>query len=134
MADKFFVALRRSGTKRPTHRHSCERRGSQRLLCSDLVQIFWTGPGGDLHQEIVILENLSRTGLGLFMGVALTKGTQVRLVTNDKELIGQVSQCTFKENGYIVGLQLDSRSQVTREPNHSFVPEHLLDVSLLDLN
>jgi hypothetical protein len=89
---------------------------------------------GVRRREIVILENLSLAGVGLFMGVAVTAGTAVQLVANDLQLTGQVRHCFFRENGYMVGLELDSDSKWAQEPGSSFIPEHLLDVSLLDLD
>ena len=67
------------------------------------------------------------------MGVSIATGTAVKLVANDIQLIGQIQQCTFRENGYIVGLELESESKWAQEPGSVFLPEHLLDVSLLEL-
>jgi hypothetical protein len=127
------VKLHGSRVNKPEARHKCERRGSKRLLCSDLVQLLWTDARGAKHREIVILENLSITGVGLFMGVEVPKGTPVQLIANDLQLNGRIQHCVFRENGYIVGLELDSDSQWAQEPGSEFLPEHLLDLSLLDL-
>jgi hypothetical protein len=113
--------------------HSCQKRESKPLLCSDLAQLLWTEPNGAKRREIVILEHLSRAGVGLFMGVAVPKETKVQLIANDQHLAGQVKDCRFRENGYIVSLELDSNSKWAQEPGSEFLPEHLLDVSLLDL-
>jgi hypothetical protein len=128
------VKLRGSRVNKPEAHHNCERRGSKRLLCSDLVQLLWTGSNGAKHREIVILENLSRAGVGLFMGVAVPAGTPVQLIANDLPLNGRIQHCVFRENGYIVGLELDPDSQWAQEPGSEFIPQHLLDVSLLDLD
>jgi hypothetical protein len=103
-------------------------------LCSDLVQLLWLDANGARRREICILENLSLAGVGLFMGVAVTEGTAVQLVANDLQLSGLVKLCLFRENGYVVGLELDSNSKWAQEPGSDFIPEHLLDVSLLDLD
>ena len=112
---------------------ACQKSECKRLLCSDLVQLVWTEPNGAKHREIVVLENLSRAGAELFMGVAVPKGMKVRLIANDLHLAGQVKQCVFRENGYIVSLELDSGSNWAQEAGTEFLPEHLLDVSLPDL-
>lgn len=125
---------RRSRDNKPEARHKCERRGTSRLLCSDLVQLVWLDPNGAQRREIVILENLSLAGVGLFMGVAVPEGTAVQLVTNDLELTGSIKHCLFRENGYVVGMELDQDSKWAQEPGREFLPEHLLDVSLLDLD
>lgn len=107
--------------------HRCERRARKRLLCSDLVQISWIGSNDSRHSEIVILENLSTDGAGLFTGVPLPEGIAVQLAVRDRQLTGIVRQCQFRQNGYIIGLQLTSPVAET------LVPEHLLDPSLLAL-
>lgn len=125
---------RGSRFNKPEPRHKCERRGSKRLLCSDLAQLVWLETNGTKRREIVILENLSLAGVGLFMGVPVPEGTAVQLVANDLLLSGEIKHCLFRENGYVVGLELDSESKWAQEPGSEFVPEHLLDVSLLDLD
>ena len=119
---------------RKGNHYKCERRIAKRVLCSDLVQLLWTGADGGRHCEIVILENLSRAGVGLFTGVPVPAGTEVGIMANGVQLTGRVAQCQFRENGYILGLELDPGSQWAQEPGSHFMPEHLLDVSLLDLN
>ena len=127
------MRLRESRSNKVSGR-TCERRASKRLLCSDLIQVLWAEPDGTRHREIAILENLSLAGVGLFTGVAIPEGTAVQLVVNDAQLSGQVKQCKFRENGFIVGLELDAESRWAQHPGREFVPEHLLDVSLLDLD
>ena len=104
------------------------------MLCSDLVQLHWVESNGAHYHEIAILENLSLAGVGLFTGVAVPEGTEVQIVANDTQLAGCVKQCMFRENGYIVGLELDSKSKWAQAAGRNFLPEHLLDVSLLDLD
>ena len=130
MTDKVLVTLREPGAQQPIH-HAFERRGQKRLLCSELVEIYWMGPKGTRHQEIVVLENLSAHGLGLFTGVALSEGTNVRVIVNERELSARVKHCVFQGNGHLVGLALDHASKWTT--GRDLAPEHLLDVSKLDL-
>lgn len=119
MADKIFVALRELSTERP-------------LLCSDLVRIFWTGSDETYHEEIVILENLSRSAAGLFTGVPVAEGTTVHLIANKTELAAQVRHCAFSGNGYLISLAVDSESGWMGRTD--FIPEHLLDVSRLEFD
>jgi hypothetical protein len=134
LADKLDVKLRESRVKQAAAGHSCERRESKRLLCSDLVQLLWLDPDGQRRREVVILENLSLAGVGLFTGVAVPQGTEVQILANDLRLAGQIKHCIFRENGYVVGLELDANSKWAQEPGSTFLPEHLLDVSSLDLD
>jgi hypothetical protein len=133
MADKVSVRVRgtHNNSRAP---YACERRGSKRLLCSDLVQVQWVNPSGERFYEIAILENLSLSGVGLFTGVPLPPDVDVHIKGSKTELVGRVKQCVFRENGYIVGLELDEASKWAQKPGHNFVPEHLLDVSLLELD
>ena len=120
-----------------SHAHKAnreERRRTKRLLCSDLVQVHWREPDGESFREIAILENLSLSGVGLFTGVPISTGVEVSIAGNDVELTGRVKQCKFRENGYVVGLELDDRSKWAQQPGTEFMPQHLLDVSLLDLD
>ena len=133
MADKVSVRLRETSNSK-AKRHVCERRSSKRLLCSDLVQLSWENSRGEQFQEVAILENLSLSGVGLFTGVPIPQDVEVRLAGATTVLTGHVKQCVFRENGYVVGLELDEDSKWAQEPGHSFVPQHLLDVSLLDLD
>jgi hypothetical protein len=131
VADKVLVKVRGSDTQR-SNRRTCERRSSKRMLCSDLVQIQWTDDRGTPYREIAILENLSLAGVGLFTGVPVAEGTAVRIAVNDVQLSGCVRGCVFRENGYIVGLELDADSKWAQSVGRHILPEHFLDVSLLD--
>ncbi len=128
MADKVIVKPNRS---RKTH--SCERRTAKRLLCSDLVRLSWTDSRGSHQAEVAILENLSLSGVGLFTGVKVSEGSEIQIAANDVSLTGFVRACRFRENGYVLGVELHSDSKWAQEPNSGFIPQHLLDVSLLDL-
>lgn len=120
-------------TKRTAGR-SCERRGSKRLLCSDLVRLTWSEPGGERRVEIAILENMSLSGVGLFLGVHVPDGSKIKISSNEMLLSGAVRSCQFRENGWIVAVELDPESKWEQQRNSGFVPEHLLDVSLLRLD
>jgi hypothetical protein len=111
-----------------------EKRANNRLLCSDLVRLTWSEPGGARRAEIAVLENMSLSGVGLFLGVHVSDGSEIKIAANDASLTGAVRSCKFRENGYVVGVELDPESRWAQEPNSGFVPEHLLDVSLLELD
>ena len=134
MADKVFVRPLRPEATSTRIRHDCERRGSKRLLCSDLVQLSWQDAKGKYFREVAILENLSLSGVGLFTGVPIPHNAEIRLAGVEAVLNGRVKQCVFRENGYIIGIELNDDSKWAQEPGCHFVPQHLLDVSLLDLD
>lgn len=121
--------LNENSTRR---RHACERRGSKRLLCSALVQVTWQAENGVSHSEVAILENLSLSGVGVFTGVPVPQGAEITLAGEQTLMTGTVKQCMFRENGYIVGIELNDDSKSAQQSGPAFVPEHLLDVSLLE--
>jgi hypothetical protein len=125
MSDKAFVRRHLSDDKRP--RYVCERRARRRLLCSDLVQVSWSAADNARSCEVVILENLAETGAGLFAGVPIPIGTNVQLLLGEDRFEGCVRTCLFRQNGYLIGVELTHCFQPTKRP------EHLLDVELLDL-
>jgi hypothetical protein len=131
VADKVSVKLRGTYSSK-ANRYACERRKSKRLLCSDLVQIYWQHPDGTPCRDIAILENVSAAGVGLFTGVPIPDHTEVCVTGSDMELTGRVTECVFRENGYIVAMELHQKSGREQRCPSDFVPEHLLDLSLLD--
>ncbi len=133
MTDKLSVKLNRTlPSGQP--KHSCEKRLQTRLLCADLVQLSWIQSNGLRSSEIVILENISAAGVGLFGGVPLPVNAVVELSSNTAALHGVVRHCVFRENGYIIGVELDADSRWAQDPRSGFLPQHLLDVSSLDLS
>ena len=126
--------MRRRSSSSGETGHTPELREHKPLLCSDLVQIIWTEANGTRWREIAILENLSLSGVGLLMGVPISEGVHVQMLIDEMQLAGSVRQCRFRENGYIIVLELDASSQWAQMPGRELVPEHLLDVSLLDLD
>lgn len=114
---------------RPGHPES-ERRTERRLLCSNLVQVSWSAVNGQRHQEVGVLEDLSKNGFGLSLHTdsRLACGTGISIVANGKQFTGSVTHCRLREGGYHVGFQLDEDCEGFADP------EHLLDVAALDLS
>jgi hypothetical protein len=129
MADKHDVKLSSKVLK--SIRPGVERRTERRLLCSNLVKISWAGTRGHRCTEIGVLENVSKRGFGLYvyLTMSLKRGTELSVVANRVEFNACVMQCSCRENGYLVGLALDEPCEWVE----GFGPEHLLDVTLLDL-
>ncbi|HEX4771595.1 MAG TPA: hypothetical protein VH351_12230 [Bryobacteraceae bacterium] len=124
----------RESRKTKSASHSCERRGGNRLLCSNIVRLTWSEPSGERRAEIAILENMSLSGVGLFLGVHVPDGLEIKIAANEMLVSGVVRTCQFRENGWLVCVELDAESKWAQEPKSGFVPEHFLDVSLLQLD
>lgn len=106
-----------------------ERRAERRLLCSNLVEICWSGINGRRHSEFGVLEDLTCSGFGLSMHFDAPPecGTELSILANRQRFTGRVVQCTSREDGYLVGLELDEPCERVDGL------EHVLDVALLDL-
>jgi hypothetical protein len=106
-----------------------ERRAERRLLCSNLVQVSWTAADGARHTEFGVLEDLSSSGLGLSMhfDVPPECGTELSILANRQRFTGRVVQCTYRADGYLVGLEMDEPCEQVDGL------EHVLDLTLLDL-
>lgn len=98
------------------------------------MQISWLESPERRRSEVAILENLSALGVGLFCGVKVPEGEPIEVATGDRLLKGIVKQCQFRENGYLVGVELDPESESSQETSADFRPEHVLDVSLLQFD
>ena len=107
-----------------------ERRAERRLLCSNLVQVSWAATNGARHAEFGVLEDLSTSGFGLSMhfDAPLECGTELSILANRQRFAGRVVQCSRREDGYLVGLELDEPCEEVDGL------EHVLDVTLLDLD
>jgi len=127
MADKSDVskALNLIGSSRSEP----ERRAERRLLCSNLVQVSWSGINGRRFSVFGVLEDLTSSGFGLSMHFDAPPecGTGLSILANRQRFTGRVVQCTSREDGYLVGLQLDELCERVDGL------EHVLDVALLDL-
>jgi hypothetical protein len=132
MSDKLVVKLREVRLSRASRQKS--EKDVKRFLCSDIVQLLWSGLDSFSHREVAVLENLTKSGAGLFMGVPVPCGIEAQLFINDAQLAGRIRRCAFAGNGYIVEIELPSHSKASRILGENFVPEHLLDISLLDLD
>lgn len=101
-----------------------ERRTEARLLCSDLVTLSWRDPAGKSRQEIVNLEDISRSGACLQSEVAVEEKTKVEITMGAITLRGQVRYSRRDELGYFIGVLFESGSRWSKE---AYEPKHLFD-------
>ncbi|MBZ5575452.1 MAG: PilZ domain-containing protein [Acidobacteriia bacterium] len=115
-----------------------ERRSQTRMLCADLVEVFWRDPDGKRCRASALLEDISVTGACLQMETPLPVGVQVRWCVSSqpsakprsakKEFTGVVRYCEYREIGYFTGVEFDSASRWSKKAFH---PQHLLDLKHL---
>src|SRR6266496_425294 len=101
-----------------------DRRVETRMLCADLVDLFWKDPSGRTRRMVANLEDISLSGACIQLDKPIPLGTQVRITYPKGELFGIVKYCVFREIGYFVGVEFDSNC---RWSMRQYRPQHLLD-------
>jgi len=115
-----------------------ERRSQIRMLCADVVEVFWKDPSGKKRRASALLEDISVTGACLQMETGLPVGVQVRWCAPSRmhaqpkavrrEFTATVRYCEYREIGYFVGVEFDSTSRWSKK---AYKPQHLLDLKHL---
>jgi hypothetical protein len=103
---------------------SSERRGGDRLLCAELVQMIWHDEMGRERRKIANLEDISLTGVCLQVEQPISAGTLLAVQYGDGELLGTIRYCRHQDCGYFLGVELTEGS---RWSTQHYKPEHLLD-------
>ena len=107
-----------------------DRRGGDRLLCAELVQIIWQDEAGRERKRVANLEDISLSGVCLQVESPNAAGTPIAIQYGDGELLGTIRYCRFQDSGYFLGVQL---AEGSRWSTQHYKPDHLLDPSeLLD--
>jgi hypothetical protein len=101
-----------------------ERRTESRLLCSDLVDVTWTGRDGRFRRAVANLEDISPSGVCLLLDIQLPLDTLVRIAYGAGELCGRVRYARYRDIGYFTGIRFDPGFKWSRR---LFRPLHLLD-------
>src|SRR5215510_10202249 len=105
-----------------------ERRADPRLLCADMVEIYWRDSRGRTHNTTALLEDIATHGACLQLEKPLPLDTLITLEHAKGEMRGAVRYCVYQEIGYFVGIQFTPESEWTRS---KFTPQHLLDLEEL---
>ena len=108
-----------------------ERRLEARLLCADLIDIYWTDKSGHNRTAVANLEDISISGACLQLDVPVPSATMVRIAHPKAELEGRVRYCVFRDIGYFLGVQFEPGVRWTQR---RFRPKHLLDPRRLVAN
>jgi len=101
-------------------------RAEVRMLCADIVEAWWNGPSLEgKHEPVALLEDISRSGLGLLLESQVSVGTQMHVQCQGGRMTGTVRYCQYREHCYFVGIELE---QGTAWSCDRFKPKHLLDL------
>ena len=116
--------------KRPSNR-SCrpvnDRRRSHRLLCSDLIRIYWKEENGGPQEVVAVLEDYSQAGASLFVGVPIPVGVRATLRSSREKIAVSVRYCVQAPNGYLTGISFEQAAP-------DFLPSHTLNPDRLEFD
>jgi len=105
-----------------------DRRVEGRFLCADLVRLDWLAGEDQSRCEQALLEDISPLGGCVQLEEPIALGTIVMLTVGSTPFYGRVCYCTFRDDGYFIGLRFSNdtiwSAAVVR-------PEHLINVRLL---
>ena len=101
-----------------------EKRSEPRLMCADLVIVFWREGENAGRQEAGVLENISVSGACVQCEIPVPKNSRVRLACGKSEFRGSVRFCYWRDHGYFIGIAFDADSKWSVA---KFTPKHLLD-------
>jgi hypothetical protein len=105
-----------------------ERRSEVRMMCADMLDVFWKDGTGRKRQAVGLLEDISKSGACLQMEAPLPLGAQIGWKSSRQEFTGHVRYCSYREIGYFVGVEFDFRSRWSKR---TYRPRHLLDLQTL---
>jgi hypothetical protein len=101
-----------------------ERRIDNRLLCAEMVQLIYRDERGNQRRRIANLEDISLCGVCLQVESRIPDDTRVIIRYGDGQLVGTVRYCSFRDEGYFIGIQF---ADGCRWSTKHFMPQHLLD-------
>lgn len=101
-----------------------DRRDETRMLCADLVEVFWKDPAGKAKRSMANLEDISHSGACLQMEAPLPVGTVVKISYPNGGFGGTIKYCDYREIGYFLGVEFEPESHWSMQ---KFKPRHMLD-------
>lgn len=100
-----------------------------RFLCADLVRLNWLTKFDELRSEQALLEDISPLGGCVQLEEPVPVGSVVMLTVDTTPFYGDVCYCTFRDDGYFIGLRF---SNDTVWSAGLVRPQHLTNLSQLD--
>jgi hypothetical protein len=105
-----------------------DRRTVKRLLCADLVDVCWRDEADRRKSEVMVLEDISLSGVCLQSERPHRQGTNVVIQYGEGTLSGVIRYCVYQEAGYFLGVEF---TEECHWPKDKFRPKHLLDPEIL---
>jgi hypothetical protein len=98
------------------------------MLCADMVEVCWKDDTGRKRRAVGLLEDISPSGACLQLETAVPLGVEITWESPKREFTGCVQYCVYREIGYFVGVEFDSKSKWSKK---AYRPQHLLDLQRL---
>lgn len=105
-----------------------ERRTEARMLCADMMELWWRDSAGECGTATALLEDISGSGACLQLERAIPLGSEVWWNSQKQVFKGWVRYCVYREIGYFVGVEFPS---TIRWSSKKFKPQHFLDLEKL---
>jgi hypothetical protein len=105
-----------------------ERRAEVRMLCADMVDVFWKDQAGRRQRAVGLLEDIAASGACLQLETPVPLGVEIRWQSPRRQFTGHVQYCVYREIGYFIGVEFDSASRWSKK---AYTPQHLLDLQQL---
>jgi hypothetical protein len=106
-----------------------ERRIEPRMMCADMVEVFWKDSAGKRRRAMALLEDIGESGACLQLEMPMPAGVVVEWRSAKQEFRGTVRYCAYREIGYFAGVVLMASrkwSQSAYQPQHMFDPRSLV--------
>ena len=106
-----------------------ERRTEVRNMCADMVEVRWERRvWGKSRHATALLEDISASGACLQLEMAVPVGVEMRWQCPNREFVGRVRYCTYREIGYFAGVEFEAGVKWSKQ---AYKPRHLLDLKRL---
>lgn len=105
-----------------------ERCSEVRMLCADMLEVFWRDSTGKSGTATALLEDISPSGACLQLETAIPLASEIRWTSPKQEFRAHVRYCIYREIGYFVGVEFTAPIRWSTE---RFEPQHMLNLQLL---
>jgi hypothetical protein len=105
-----------------------ERRVEPRMMCADMVEVFWRDDMGKQCHAMALLEDIAASGACLQFETPVPAGAVVEWHSPKLEFRGTVRYCKYREIGYFAGVEFIASSKWSKSayrPRHLFDPRRL---------
>src|SRR5690349_5111984 len=99
-----------------------ERRSEARVLCADMLEVWWRDLDGKRHKVTALLEDIAGSGACLQLEGPLPLGAEIGWSSPNQPFTGRVRYCVYREIGYFAGVEFCETSRWSKK---NYAPQHL---------